>query len=212
MGFVALAVIGGLAFAGLLLLRVPRALWSFVGAALCLGAAGYAWQGRPGWSARVATPNTVANPVEPETIALRDRLLGGHLTADAAYITASDAMTRVGDRRAAAQVILGGLHNIPRSFILWTQLGTVIAARDGDQMSPPALFAFQQALRLAPEHPAPAYFAGLAYIRAGEFDKARILWARALALSPVGASYREDIALRLALLDRYIAASAQPER
>ena len=72
-------------------------------------------------------------------------------------------------------------------------------------MSPAARLAFERAMRLAPEHPAPPYYAGLAYVGAGEFAKARPLWARAVALSPAGAGYRRDLALRLALLDRYLA-------
>ena len=46
-GFIGLALVGALVFGALVLLRLPRLLWSFAGAALFLGAAGYAWQGRP---------------------------------------------------------------------------------------------------------------------------------------------------------------------
>ena len=55
--------------------------------------------------------------------------------------------------------------------------------------------------RLAPEHPAPPYFRGLAYAETGDFVKARRYWARALALSPREAGYRRDIAEQLATLD-----------
>jgi len=209
-GFIALALLGGAAFAALALLKVGRPLWSFLGAALFLGAAGYAVQGRPALSASPAKPLTVGEAIEPESIALRESLLG-RFTADTAYITASDAMTRAGDKRAAAQVILGGLRKIPRSFILWTHLGTTLAARDGDVVSPPALFAFQQAARLAPEHPAPPFYAGFAYVRAGDFARARQLWMLALARSPEGASYRREIAERIAVLDAFLAMErAQP--
>jgi cytochrome c-type biogenesis protein CcmH/NrfG len=91
---------------------------------------------------------------------------------------------------------------------LWTGLGTVLATHDGGRMSPAALFAFSRAMRLAPEHPAPFFFAGLAYVRAGEFAKARPYWARALAVTPAGVSYHGAIAERLALLDRFLAVEA----
>jgi len=208
-GFVTLALLGLLAFAALLLFRLPKALWSFAGAALFLGAAGYAWQGRPALPAHPATPATEPVAVEPEVIALRDRLMGGRFTADAAYLVASDAMLRTGDTAAATQGVLGGIRAMPGSFILWTQLGTNLALHDGDQMSPPALAAFRQAIRLAPKHPAPPYFMGLAYLRAGNLAAARPLWRRALALSAPGSDYGKEIARQLLLLDRVLAIAAR---
>ena len=130
--------------------------------------------------------------------------------ADAAYLIASDAMARSGDRRSAVRAILGGLNRYPQSLMLWTGLGTALATHDGNVVSPPALFAFRQAIRIAPEHPAPLFFLGLAYIRANDYPAARQAWAKALALCPARASYRRDIAVRLVLLDRLLA--SQPQR
>lgn len=207
MGFLWLAAIGVAAAIGLWLLGAARSLWSLAGAALMVGAIGYSWQGRPMLAGVPARSNAVPEDVEPAMIDLRDRLLGRY-SADAAYFIAADAMLRTGDRDAAARVMLAGVRKLPRSFILWTGLGTMLARRDGDQVSPASLLAFQQAARLAPEHPAPPFFLGLAYARAGEFDRARTLWRRAIDLSPEGASYRRDIAVLLLLLDSSLARSA----
>ncbi|WP_375394625.1 tetratricopeptide repeat protein [uncultured Sphingomonas sp.] len=203
MGWVCLAVIGAGTLGAMLLLRVPRLLWTMVGAALMLGAAGYALQGRPTMAARGATPNAIAIPDDPMIADLRDRLFG-RFTGDGAYMIAADAMERVGERRAAVQAVLGGIRHYPQSAALWTQLGTTYAMHDGGRVSPPALFAFRQAMRLAPLHPGPPFFAGLAYIRTGDFAEADIYWLRALRLSPAGTSYRRDIAVRLMLLDRFL--------
>lgn len=207
-GFVALALVGAAAFAALVALRLPRMLWSFAGAALFLGAAGYAWQGRPELPAAPAVGRIDPEPVEPAAIALREQLMG-RFTADGAYLIASDAMLRAGDRRAAARVVLGGVRAIPRSFILWTQLGTLLTIHDGDQVSPAAQIAFRRAMQLAPEHPAPAYYAGMAYLRGGDLPRARHLLARAVALSAPDTSYGRTIAAQLALLDRYVAAGGR---
>ena len=43
------------------------------------------------------------------------------------------------------------------------------------------------------------------YVRIDDYAAARPYWARAAALSPKGTSYRRDIDLRLALLDRLLA-------
>jgi Flp pilus assembly protein TadD len=207
MGFVWLALLGGAAFGLLVLFRAPRVLWSFLGAGLMLGAAGYALQGSPGLPAKPATGVQLAQEDDPALADLRDRMLG-RFSLDAAYLTASDAMARVGDRRAAVRVLLGGINKLPRSLALWTALGTALAAHDR-QMSPAATFAFDQATRLAPEHPAPPFFRGLALVRANDFAGARPYWARAVALSPEGTSYRRDIAVRLQLLDRFLAVREQ---
>lgn len=198
------------AMAAMVALKLDRRLWSLAGAALLLGALGYTWQGSPGLPASPATPQAAATADDPGLIDLRDRMLG-RFTGDAAYLVAADAMTRVGDRHAAVEVILGGIRAVPESVLLWTGLGNALAAHDGGLVSPPALFAFQQAARLSPNHPAPPFFLGLAYVRAGDFASALPLWRRALALTPAQASYRRDIALRLALLERYLAMGGPPQ-
>lgn len=204
MGLLMLLLLGAVSFAALALLGVGRRLWTLAGAALCLGAIGYAWQGKPLLPAAPASTTHAIAPIDAEGTALRDNLLGS-LNAETPYLVASDAMIRAGEPAAAARVALGGLSRMPRSFVLWTWLGVTLAAAEGDQVAPPALLAFRQAGRLAPEHPAPPFYLGLSYVRAGEFARARPLWARALSLSPADTSYRRDIAVRLALLDRVIA-------
>ena len=199
MGLLVLAVLGIGAAALLWRLGVARPLWSSVGAALMLGATGYALQGRPWLPGTPVEPNARPIEVDPGLVALRIELFGGY-TADDAYMTAGDAMLRSGDAGAATEVMLGGIRRIPRSAELWTGLGIALAAHDG-QVSPAATLAFDQAIRLAPRHPGPPFFAGLALVQAGRFAEARSYWRQALALVPAGASYRPAIAQRLALLE-----------
>ena len=210
MGWLWLAVIGAGAFALLVVLRVDRLLWTMVASALMLGAAGYALQGQPGLAGHEAVPDKTTVTDDDATIDLRDKMLERY-TGAAAYLVAADAMTRIGERRSAVQVLLGGIRVAPKSLVLWTGLGNALVAHDGNQVSPPALFAFQQAMRLAPRHPAPPFFLGLAYVRTGNFAAARPYWARALALTPKTVSYHDDIAIRLALLDRLIEAGDSGE-
>jgi len=204
MGYLWLAVIAAAVCALLAAMKVDRLLWSMVASALMLGAAGYAWQGQPALAGHPATPGLAPTPDDSAMLDLRDQMLERY-TGAAAYLVAADAMTRIGDRRAAVQVLLGGIRVAPKSLVLWTGLANALSAHDANQVSPPALFAFQQAMRLAPKHPAPPFFLGLAYVRTGDFAKARPYWARALALTPADISYRGEIATRLALLDRFLA-------
>ncbi len=208
MGFVALLLLGAAAFAAMAFwLRVDRLLWSMLGAALCLGGVGYAWQGQPMLAAAAPQRTATTPPVDVGEVQLRDSMFG-RFNADTAYIVAADAMTRSGNDDAAARVVLGGLSKLPQSFMLWTWAGVTLAAEAGHRVSPPALLAFRQAARLAPDHPAPPYYLGFAYLEAGDLAKTRQLWARAVQLSPDGTPYRLEIARRLMLLDRLIAADA----
>jgi len=209
MGWVMLLLIGVAASVALWLGGVSRSLWSFVGAALMLGAAGYTLQQRasiPGHPVE-----SFAEPIQlnPEMIELRDSMLG-RFTGDGAYLVAADGMTRSGDTRSAVQVVLGGIAKYPKSLTLWTGLGSVYAQHDGT-VSPAALFAFRHAMHLSPTHPAPYYFLGLAYISSGQFAQARPYWARALALTPPGLSYRHQLAEQLQKLDAYLAAAERDQ-
>ncbi|HEU0043764.1 hypothetical protein [Sphingomonas sp.] len=204
MGWLSLLVLLAATMLALVVLGVRRPLWSLVGAALMLGATGYALQGKPSVPFQPARPERTMGGDDPSLVALRDQLLGGRNSAEGAYMIAADAMQRAGEKRAAVQAVIGGLRRYKRSVLLWVGLGNVLASHDG-RVSAPARLAFDQAYRLAPEHPGPPFFMGLAQVRIGEFAKARPYWARALALTPEGVSVRPQIAERLALLDAYLA-------
>ncbi len=198
-GWISLALIGLLAAFGLWCAGVARPLRGLVGAAVLLGASGYALQQHASLTGHPAVAGREAVVIDPASTALRAAMLG-QFTGDGAFLVASDALMRSGSRASGTKVVLLGLNSYPRSLTLWTGAGTALAQHDG-AVSPAASFAFDQATRLAPEHPAPPYFRGLAYAETGDFVKARRYWARALALSPREAGYRRDIAEQLATLD-----------
>ena len=212
MGWIALALIGIAAAALLWRLGVPRMLWTTAAAALMLGAAGYALQGSPNRAASPAKPKLDTTEIAAEIALLRGQMFS-RFTVDAAYETAADAMLRAGLPGNAVKVTLGGLDRYPRSIQLWTELGSVLVAHDGGNVSPAALFAFRRAMQLNPRHPGPPFFLGLGYIQAGQFADARTWWLRALALTPPGSAYRGEIVERLTLLDQVMTMAArQPPR
>ena len=192
-------------FALLVVARVAKPLWGFVGAGLMLGAAGYAWQGRPELP---GTPRTAHRDVEPVDIAaddLRDAIWG-QFTYDYAYAVAADGLARAGATQAAVNAALGGLQGNPKSARLWTRLGTAILAHDGGRvLSPAAKLAFAQGIANAPNHPGPYFYYGMALIQIGNLPAAKRAWLAALKRSRPDASYRVDLATRLVLLDRLMA-------
>ena len=194
----------GIATMGLLmLLGVGRAMWAFAAAALMLGAAGYALQGRPmlGASPARSIPDPLSD--DPAIQDLRTQMFG-RFGPEGAYLTASDGMARAGESKAAVQVLLGGIRKYPRSAMLWTALGSAYAAHDGGQVSPAAMFAFRRAMTLAPSDPGPVFFLGLAFVRAGDFVRTQLVWTRAYGMTPPEAPYREQIGERLMLLNRLL--------
>lgn len=198
-GWIALVLIAGLTGFAFACAGAGRVLWGGVIAALLFGAGGYALQQHAGLSGSPALSDREPIVIDPTTTMLRGAMLG-QFTGDGAYLIASDALMRSGSRRSGTKAVLLGLTRYPRSLTLWTGYGTALAQHDGT-MSPAASFAFDQATRLAPEHPAPPYFRGLAYAETGDFGMARRYWLQALALCPREASYRRQIAVQLTTLD-----------
>lgn len=200
----AMMIAVGLGAAGLLLaFGVRRGMWSTVGAALMLGAIGYAVQGRPGLPDHPVAANAEGVVIDPGITALRGAIFG-RFGEDSAYLTASDGLQRAGETESAVRLMLGAVQHKPGDAALWTELGTAIAAHDGGTVSPAAALAFRRAAQLAPDSPGPWFFAGLAQVRAGNFAQAQPLWQRAQVLTPKDAPYRSDIMIRMALLDRYM--------
>ena len=206
MGWIALALLIVAALAALLRLGVPRELASFAGGALMLGAAGYALQGRPGQPAVAAKPASAAVAVDPNLSILRGTMFG-RFGASESYFAAGDALARSGNPRSATALYLGAINAQPGDAALWTGLGGAYADQDGS-VSPPARFAFERAMKLAPTDAGPPFFLGLALVRAGEFREARTWWRRAYRLAPPTRSYRRDIAERLTLLETFLSSEA----
>jgi hypothetical protein len=207
MGWVALLVIG-IAAAGLLwLIGVGREMMWFVGAALMIGATGYALQGSPGVEGHAVEANVTPIEVDSGLVALRGKMFGIG-TGEAAFLGTSDAMIRAGNLRSASDLALAGIRQSPNSAMLWTGLGSVLVQHDGNTMSPATMFAFRRAIALAPDHPGPYFFLGVAFIRAQQLPAARAAWARALALTPPTVEYHDELAERLKLLDQFLAQNA----
>lgn len=192
-----------LAAGALMALRVPRLAWTSVGAALMLGCAGYVVQGHPNQPEKLAVTKIDTIEIEADVADMRNAMFGNFHNGTP-YLAASDALLRAGEPRAAAQAMLGAVRSQPQNAALWTELGSTIALSDGGTVSPAALFAFQRAMKLAPDHPGPHYFLGLAYLAGGRGPQARVEWIKAYRLTPEGAPYRPKLAERLVLLDQFM--------
>lgn len=186
-GWVGLALLVGLAAVGFVLLaRLRGASLQLVLAALLFGAAGYALQGRPDLP---GDPRDEAPPTPPIPLTVPRQALLGQFNQTDTWATIAESFARRGDTQGAAQILQSAVRAHPRDVGLWTVLGNTLVDHAG-ALTPPAQFAYDRALALAPDHPAPLFFLGLARARSGDRAGALELWNRMLTQAPASASWR----------------------
>jgi len=201
---IAAAVFGVMAF----LLKLPRSGWEITGAALLFGISGYALQGHPGQAGAPQAPVENAKLADQTLIKQRQEM-GAAFGQGQTWLVLADALTRQGQYGAASDVLRNALAKSPKDADLWVALGNALVGHTEGVITPAAQFAFQKAANIAPDHPGPPFFMGLALAQTGRLAEARTLWAELLARSSADAPYRADLQARLERLDSLIAEQAQ---
>lgn len=203
----------GLIVVGLLVLAVVAlAAWRWLpspaylplAAALSLGLAGYAWQGRPMLPGapvqRVVSTQTSGERIDKPLMGMVRRL-------DAAtnWLMLSDSLARSGDSESAAKVLAKATKLYPQSADLWVGYGAALLAHSDGQATRASDIAFAEARRRDPGHPGPDFYQGIAAVRAGDLDEAERLWSRVYQRTDGDAAWRQDLAQRLTLVRALIA-------
>ena len=176
--------------------RLPKGGLELLGAALFLAVAGYAWQGNPGLQGK-PTPPPEAAKVPDSEFAISERKLLSQVGSDADVLRGAEGMQSQGLNLYAIAILKTGLEKRPNSADLWVGLGNALVIHGGGMMSPAAQLAFQRAETIAPDHPGPPFFMGLAYAQAGQLDRAESVWRGLLDRSPANAPYRPELEQRL---------------
>jgi tetratricopeptide (TPR) repeat protein len=193
--FLALAVLAAL----ILVVRPPRGMAMLVCVALVLGLAGYAWQGRPALAGHPTPPT--ANRKGGDTLFAQERPEWLETVGpDAVQLDGADALIRNGDPDYAIGLLHASLTRAPNNMMLWLGLGNALQSYADGIVTPPALYAYGRAQAIAPRHPAPAYFLGLAYLQSGDADKADQIWRDLLRNTPPDAPWREQLRQRIEML------------
>ena len=185
-GWIALFILIALTVGVLWLLRLRGPMLQLAGAALLFGAAGYAILGRPSLP---SAPQ--ANQQREASVPLANlrHAFFGRFGPTEHWLLISDSYARRGQTREAAGVLESAVREHPGDPILWVGLGNALA--DHSKMITPASdLAFRRAIELAPDHPAPRFFYGLALARSGDGENALALWRQILAEAPADASWR----------------------
>ena len=202
MGWVAMLVLTLAVFAGLWrFVRADKAALQFLAAALLLAVAGYSWQGRPGLEGRPKPPPERQRLPESDFAGMREDMLGRFNYAST-WLTIAESYQRRGDTRSGAEVIRSGLRESPNNADLWVGLGNALVVHGDGMMSPAAQLAFQRAAAIAPDHPGPRFFYGLALAQGGNYDEAERIWRGVVAEAPAGAEWRTMVEERLQALQQ----------
>ena len=130
----------------------------------------------------------------------RHALTGQFDYADS-WLNFADALASRGRTEDAARLLEAQVKRHPRDYKLWIGLGNALADHSRT-LSPAARFAFERAAELAPGHPAPPFFLGLAEARSGNPAEAARLWREILANAPADASWRPLVENGLLAIER----------
>jgi cytochrome c-type biogenesis protein CcmH/NrfG len=207
-GWLLILMLAAIVLAGLWkFARFDRASLQLLGAALLVALAGYAWQGKPALSGQPVPPPVRKQLPDSAFSQTRGAMLGQFDTASA-WLTLAESYQREGDTRGGAQILESALKKLPNDPDLWVGLGNALVIHAGGMMNPSAELAFQRASKIAPDHPGPKFFFGLALAQGGKYDEAERLWRGLLDTSPGSVSWRPMVEERLAMLDQARAASA----
>lgn len=197
MGLVIVLVLVVAASAGLWLAKVRGAMLQIAAAGLLFGAAGYSIQGRPGMAGE---SRAAARAEAPIPLTRFRHAFFGQFSSVEHWLRISESYARRGRTADSVGVLESALRQHPASVALWVGQGNALFDH-AQALTPAAELAFRRAQELAPGHPAPAFFYGLALARSGDRQGALQTWRSILETAPSDASWRGEIENLVAALE-----------
>jgi len=186
MGFLWLALLAVPTLGLLWLLKLRGPMMTLAAAAIAFGCAGYTLQGRPDLE---GSPRTAVQRTAPIPLRGARQAFTGQFDYADIWLNMADALASRGRTEDAAKLLQAQVNRHPGDYKLWIGLGNALSDHSR-MLSPAARFAFERAEALAPGHPAPPFFLGLAEARSGNPKEAARLWREILANAPANASWR----------------------
>jgi cytochrome c-type biogenesis protein CcmH len=189
-------------------LKLQRGAWEAAAAALVLGLAGYALQSEPGQSG--APKQRASGPsYDGEALVEARRQFDDNAISTTREIVTADALARNGRFEYAANFLTGYLRENPNNSEGWTALGNALFAQAEGNLTEAATEAYRRAAIADEANPAPYFFLGLGWLTAGEFQRARELWALAFERTEEGTPARAMMEARVAQLETMLMRAGQ---
>jgi cytochrome c-type biogenesis protein CcmH len=185
-GWIVLGLLFVAALGALRLLGLRGPLLQLAAAALLFGCAGYALQGHPVLAGSPREAQRMAPPIPLTQI--RHGFFGDFGPTEH-WLIMSESFAKRGDTEKAVGILQAAVREHPRDAQLWIGLGNALVDHAG-VLTPASEFAFRRAAELAPGHPAPLFFLGLALARSGDGQGALVVWKTLLANAPADAPWR----------------------
>ncbi len=197
-GWIVLALLFAAALGCLWLLRVRGPMLMMTASALLFGCVGYVIQGHPGLA---GSPRSAQSLESPIPLADVRHAFFGNFSPTEHWLAMSEAFAERGNTQEAVDILTSAVREHPRDAQLWVGLANALVDHAG-VLTPASEFAYRRAAELAPGHPAPLFFFGLALARSGDGDSAVALWKQLLASAPDDASWRPMVADAIKALDK----------
>ena len=196
-GWVILAALVALGLGAFRLLGVRGPMLQLGAAALLVGAAGYAIQGRPSLD---GSPRATAALRQGLPLTGARNAFFGEFTRTGHWLLMSDSLARKGRTGDAAGLLRSAVREHPNDPVLWVGFGNALVDHSR-MLTPAAQLAYERAMELAPGHPAAPFFFGVALARSGDRAGAIAIWRRVLAEAPADASWRPLVEDAIAALE-----------
>ena len=185
-GWIALALLIAGSLGLLALLKVRGPMLQLAAAALLVGAAGYAFGGRPGLA---GAPAGEAKAQAPIPLTDFRHAFFGRFGPTEHWLLIAESFARRGETENAAKTLQAAVREHPGDPVLWVGLANALTDHSGG-LTPASELAFRRAIELAPGHPAPRFFLGLAIARSGDPQQGLAMWRELLAEAPADAGWR----------------------
>lgn len=189
-------------------LKAPRGTREAVAAALVLGVAGYAVQGKPSLPAAPKQGGESMSGVSSALVDARLKVTDRSIPPTNQWVIIADGLARNGRYADAAEVLRGAIARDPGNSEAWLATANALMAHSEGRLTPASFYAFRRAARANPDNPGPPFFLGLALLQGGRVAEARSLWADLVARAPTEAPWRAPLARQLEQLDAAIAAQS----
>jgi cytochrome c-type biogenesis protein CcmH len=196
-GWLILAALAALALGAFRLLGLRGPMLQLGAAALLIGGAGYALQGRPSLA---GAPRATVQSRHVLPLTGARNAFYGEFTRTGHWLLMSDSLARKGRTADAAGLLRSAVREHPNDPALWVGLGNALVDHAG-MLTPAAQLAYERAVELAPGHPAAPFFFGVALARSGDRAGAVALWRQVLAGASADASWRPLVEDAIAALE-----------